>query len=154
MKTFLALSCAILALLARPSFAGSEDDVRAAFERFVAAQNAHDPAAVGDLLAESASFLWISRGTPIWGRDAALKRFEGLYQGTWKLAPEMAALRIVMLSDTTAQLFIPIVFTIGPAGQPASDSTFLMNQTLVKGAAGWRIASILPIPAAAPAPPK
>ena len=91
---------------------------------------------------------------PIWGRESALKRFEGLYQGTWKLAPEMSALRIIMLSDTTAQLFIPIVFSIGPPGQPASDSTFLMNQTLVKAAAGWRIANILPIPAAPPAPPR
>ena len=55
-----------------------------------------------------------------------------------------------MLGDATAQLFIPIVFSIGLPGQPASDSTFLMNQTLVKCAAGWRIANILPIPAAPP----
>ena len=154
MKTFMAISCAMLALLARPSYAGSEDDVRATFERFVVAQNAHDAAAVRDVLADSANFLWISRGMPIWGREAALKRFEGLYQGTWKLAPEMSALKIIMLGDTTAQLFIPIVFSIGPPGQPASDSTFLMNQTLVKGAAGWRIANILPILAAPPAPPR
>ena len=27
----------------------------------------------------------LTSGAPVWGRDAALKRFEALYQGTWKL---------------------------------------------------------------------
>ncbi len=45
------------------------------------------------------------------------------------------------------QIFVPIVFKIGAAGQPASESRFLMNQTLAKTPAGWRIASILSIPA-------
>ncbi len=154
MKSFLVISCAMLALLARPASAGSEDEVRATFERFIVAQNAHDATALGDLLADSSNFLWISRGAPIWGREAALKRFEGLYQGTWKLAPEMSALKVIMLSDAAAQIFVPIVFSIGAPGQPASDTAFLMNQTLVKGAKGWRVASILPIPAAAPATTK
>ena len=98
----------------------------------------------------------LTSGAPVWGRDAALKRFEALYQGTWKLSPDMANLKAVMQSDTTAQLHVPIVFNIGPTGQPAPDAPFLMNQTLVKTAAGWRIASILPIPLPAPAalPPK
>ena len=40
--------------------------------------------------------------------------------------------------------------------KPAPDAPFLMNQTLVKTAAGWRIANILPIPLppAAPVPAK
>src|ERR1700674_2911287 len=154
MKSFLAISCAALAFLARPSFAGSEDEVRATFDRFVLAQNAHDMAPVRVLLVDSPTFLWVSRGVPIWGREAALKRFEALHQGTWKLSPDMSGLRVVLLSDATAQLFVPIMFNIGLPGQPASESLFLMNQTLVKNAAGWRIASILPIPAPAAAPPK
>jgi hypothetical protein len=65
-------------------------------------------------------------------------------------------LKVVLLSDTTAQLYVPIMFNIGPPGQPAPDAPFLMNQTLVKTAAGWRIANILPIPLPPPAavPPK
>jgi hypothetical protein len=133
-----------------------EDDVKATFDRFVTAQNAHDISAVRDLLSDSPGFIWITRGTPIWGRDAALKRFDMLYQGTWKLSPDSSGLRVTVLSDTTAQLFVPILFNIGPQGQPATEALFLMNQTLVKTAAGWRIATILPIPVppAAPAPPK
>ena len=83
-----------------------------------------------------------------------MKRFEPLYQGTWRLSPDTPNLKVIVLNDTTAQLFVPATFNIGPAGQPARDELFLMNQTLVKTSARWRIASILPIPSPASAPPK
>ena len=152
MKTFAATLFVTLMLSVGPAFAAPEDDVKATFDRFVIAQNAHDVAAVRDLLLDSPNFLWVTRGAPIWGRDTAMKRFEALYQGTWKLSPDISGLKVVMLSDTTAQLFVPIMFNIGPPGQAAPDTPFLMNQTLVKSAAGWRIANILPIPLPAPAP--
>jgi hypothetical protein len=60
----------------------------------------------------------------------------------------MAQFRAAMLGETAAQLFVPIMFVIGPAGQPAQPTRFLMNQTLLRVGAGWRIASILPITAA------
>lgn len=148
-KILIALA-AVLTLSTGPALAGVADEVKATFDQFVVAQNAHDISAVRDSLLDSASFLWVTRGAPIWGRDAALKRFETLYQGTWKLSPDSSKLKVVLLSDTTAQLYVPVMFNIGPAGQPASDASFLMNQTLIKTSAGWRIASILPIPAPAP----
>ena len=151
MKAIALVLFSILMLLCAPVSAAPEDEVKATFDRFVVAQNAHDIAAVRDVLLDSPNFLWITRGAAIWGRDAALKRFETLYQGTWKLSPDTAGLKVIVLSDTTAQLYVPIVFNIGPAGQAAPDAPFLMNQTLVKIGAGWRIASILPIPLPAPA---
>lgn len=129
-----------------PLFAAPEDEVKAVVERFVAAQNAHDIRAVGELLLDAPHFLWITRGTPIWGHEAALKRFEALYQGTWRLEPDMPALRVMMLGDTSAQVYVPIVFTIGAPGQAAQTTRFLMNQVLVKTPGGWRVSSILPIP--------
>ncbi len=152
MKIILATLTAVLTMSAGYALAGADDDVKATFDRFVAAQNAHDVSAVRELLLDSPNFLWVTRGAPIWGRDAALKRFETLYQGTWKLSPDTANLKVVLLNDTTAQVFVPIMFNIGPPGQPAPDAPFLMNQTLVKTMAGWRIANILPIPAPPPAP--
>jgi hypothetical protein len=146
----------VLAFSSTGAMAVPEDDVRLVFDQFVKAQNSHDVVAVRELLLDSPNFLWVTRGAPIWGRDAALKRFEMLYQGTWKLSPDMANLKAVLVSDTTAQLHVPITFNIGAPGQPAPDAPFLMNQTLVKTAAGWRIANILPIPLPPPAavPPK
>jgi ketosteroid isomerase-like protein len=133
-----------------PAAASSEDEIRAAFQLFVTAQNAHDVKAVEGLLLPSADFLWITRGAPIWGKDAALQRFAALYQGTWHLDPETVSLKIVMLGDGAAQIYIPITFAIGAAGQPAQQTKFLMNQVLVKTPAGWKVSSILPIPAPAP----
>jgi uncharacterized protein (TIGR02246 family) len=120
------------------------------FERFVAAQNAHDVREVGALLLDAPHCLWITRGAPIWGHEAALKRFEALYQGTWRLEPDMSALRVMMLGDTSAQVYVSIVFTIGAPGQAAQTTRFLMNQVLVKTSGGWRVSSILPIPVPIP----
>ena len=145
-----------MALLPTVASAAGEDEVRAVFDQFVKAQNSHDVDGVRELLLDSPNFLWVTRGAPVWGREAAIKRFESLYQGTWKLSPDMSNLKTVLVSETTAQLYIPITFNIGAPGLAAPDTPFLMNQTLVKTAAGWRIANILPIPipASAAAPPK
>ena len=149
-RRIVAFVVGVLAVLDAPSFgsaarAGSAEDVRAVFEGFVAAQNAHDLNAVGDMLLDSKDFLWITRGSPIWGREAALQRFQTLYQGTWRLDPAMAEFRVTDLGRDSAQLFVPVTFMIAPAGQTAQPSRFLMNQTLVRTAQGWKIASILPI---------
>jgi uncharacterized protein (TIGR02246 family) len=124
-----------------------EADARALFERFVGAQNAHDAAAVEALLWDSPDFLWITRGQAIWGRAAAMERFRALYAGTWRLEPDMAQFRAVALGPGAAQLFVPVLFTIGAPGQPAQPARFLMNQMLRREGDGtWRVASILPIP--------
>ena len=73
---------AVLIICAGSVQAGPEDEVKAQFSKFIAAQNAHDLKTVGDMLLDSPQFLWITRCAPIWGREAALKRFEALYQGT------------------------------------------------------------------------
>ncbi len=74
-----------------PAAAGPEDEVRAAFEQFVTAQNAHDIKAVESTLLAEPNFLWITRGTAIWGQEAALKRFATLYAGTWRLDPDTSS---------------------------------------------------------------
>jgi ketosteroid isomerase-like protein len=139
----------IVSLMMKPAFAAPEDEVRATFDRFVVAQNAHDIKGVASLLLGSPDFLWITRGAPVWGTDAAIKRFAALYEGTWRLDPETSSLKIVMISDIGAQVYVPIMFTIGAPGQPPQQTRFLMNQVLVKTQSGWRVSSILPIPAPA-----
>ena len=138
------------ALMTKPTVAAPEDDVRAAFERFVAAQNAHDIKAVETLLLASPDFLWITRGTPVWGHDAALKRFAAVYEGTWRLEPDSSGLKVIKIGEGITQIYVPIVFTIGAPGQPAQPARFLMNLVLVKTpSGGWKVSSILPIPAPA-----
>jgi ketosteroid isomerase-like protein len=141
------LSCLAVLLAAGSARAAPQDEVRAVFEQFVGAQNAHDIKAVTGLLLDSADFLWITRGAPVWGTEPALKRFAVLYEGTWKLEPDMSGLKVMMMGSEAARLYVPIVFTIGPAGQAAQSTRFLMNQVLIKTKDGWRVSSILPIPA-------
>jgi ketosteroid isomerase-like protein len=140
----------LLPLATSPGLAAPEDEVRATFERFVAAQNAHDVNAVASLLVGSPDFLWITRGAPVWGTEAALKRFGVLYEGTWRLEPETPGLKTTILGTGAAQIYVPILFTIGAPGQSAQATRFLMNLVLVNTPAGWKVSSILPIPAAAP----
>jgi hypothetical protein len=90
------ITTAILMLLtvAGGARAGTEDEVKAVFDKFVVAQNAHDLKAVGEILQDSPQLLWITRNTAIWGREAALKRFEENYQGTWLLEPQLDEVKI------------------------------------------------------------
>lgn len=141
------LAVLFISLVNNAASAAPEDEVRATFDRFVAAQNAHDIKAAESLLLGSPNFLWITRGTPIWGHDAAVKRFTALYEGTWPLDPDPSGLKITLFGDGVAQIYVPIIFTIGAAGQPPQQTRFLMNQVLVKTPDGWRVSSILPIPA-------
>ena len=145
--------CATLVMFSfmiKSAAAAPDDEVRATFDRFVAAQNAHDIKAVELLLLGSPNFLWITRGTPVWGPDAALKRFASLYEGTWRLEPDASGLKVTMIGDEAAQVYVPIVFTIGAPGQQPQPTRFLMNLVLTKTANAWKVSSILPIPAPTP----
>ncbi|MBV8512856.1 MAG: nuclear transport factor 2 family protein [Xanthobacteraceae bacterium] len=139
---------AVLLLVAALSAAraGTEDDVRALFAKFIAAQNSHDLKTVGEVLLDSPQFLWVTRNTPVWGRDAALKRFEENYKGTWLLEPKFDEVKITELSPGAVQLFVPAVFTIAPAGQTAQPRNFLLTQIYVRTNDSWKLATILPFP--------
>jgi len=141
----------LVTLMIKPAVAAPEDEVRSTFDRFVNAQNAHDLKTVESLLLGSPDFLWITRGAPVWGHDAALKRFASLYEGTWRLDPELTSLKVILIGESVAQVYVPIMFAIGAAGQPPQGAKFLMNLVLVKTQTGWKVSSILPVPVPAPA---
>lgn len=65
MRTAIAISAVLAILCSQHTFAGTEDDIKATFDRFVSAQNAHDIPAVREVLWDSPNFLWITRGSPI-----------------------------------------------------------------------------------------
>lgn len=144
LSTAIALTCSVGGVLA-----STEDEVRAAFDRFVQIQNAHDAKALETLLVDSPQFLWITRGTVVWGREAALQRFAKLYEGTWRLDPDPSSVRVTPISDNAAQLHAAVQFTTGAPNQPPQVTRTLLNQVLVKSDGTWRVMSIFPIPAPA-----
>jgi hypothetical protein len=148
---WLAFPSAVALLLALtlppPATAGAaaQEEARAFFLRFVAAQNAHDAAAVKAMLWDSPEMLWYTRGTEVRGPSAVVEQLHGYYAGTWHLEPDMTKFRATVISQSTVQLLVPVVFTRGAAGEPAQTNEFLISQTLVRLASGWQVASILPI---------
>jgi hypothetical protein len=131
--------------------AGTEDEVWTLFEKFIAAQNAHDLKAVGEIVEDSPQFVWITRNAqtgifgPVWGREAALKRWEQYYQGTWKLEPKPGEVKFMNYRQTSCRWLRPRISAIAPAGQAAQPHLFMLNQIYVKTTAGWRLASIFPV---------
>jgi ketosteroid isomerase-like protein len=135
-------------IISTPAIAGPEEDVRTAFNRFIAAQNAHDLQAVGDLLSRGPEFVWITRGSVIRGRTAALRRFDELYRGTWKLRL-VGPIETFVIEPDTIQLIAPVNFTIGKADAAPVESRFILTQLWHRQRGGWRLASLLPIPSPA-----
>jgi len=131
---------------AGPARAAANDaEARTIFEKFVAAQNAHDANAVKALLWNSPATLLFARGIETRGRDAVAARFKDYYEGTWHLEPDMSKFRVAVISNEVMQILVPIVFTRALPGKPPQQNTFLISQTYVQDANGWTVASIMPL---------
>jgi len=122
-----------------------EEEVRAVFDKWIATQNAHDLKGIRNLLSDSPDMLWISRGKPIWGRDAALKTLEDRYKGTWKIEVDKKEMRVISVSRRVAQVYAPTQLTSGDPGTEPSRNRVYINLVMVKKPEGWQIVSILPI---------
>ncbi len=134
---------AIFATLA--SAATMEDEVRAVFDKYIAVQNAHDLREMRNLLVDSPDFLWITRGKPVWGGEAALKSLDERYKGTWHIEPDRKEFRVISVSRRVAQVYAMTQLTVGDPGAEPSKIRLYINLVMVKKPEGWRIASILPI---------
>ncbi|MGY3389941.1 hypothetical protein ACVWW6_002532 [Bradyrhizobium sp. USDA 3311] len=125
--------------------AANDAEARAIFEKFIAAQNAHDADAVKAMLLNSPGTLLFARGIETRGRDEVATRFKTYYEGTWHLEPDMSKFHVAVISNEVMQILVPIVFTRALPGKPAQQNTFLISQTYVQDAAGWHVASIMPV---------
>jgi hypothetical protein len=125
--------------------AANDAEARSIFEKFIAAQNAHDADAVKAMLLDSPSTLLFARNVDTRGRDAVAARFKEYYEGTWHLEPDMSKFRVAVISNDVMQVLVPIVFTRGLPGKPAQQNIFLISQTYVQDASGWHVASIMPV---------
>ncbi|RXT33693.1 DUF4440 domain-containing protein [Bradyrhizobium betae] len=131
---------------AGPALAAANDaEARTIFEKFIAAQNAHNADNVKALLWNSPATLLFARGIETRGRDAVADRFKTYYAGTWHLEPDMSKFHVAVISNEVMQVLVPIVFTRGLPGKPPQQNTFLISQTYVQDANGWSVASIMPV---------
>ena len=128
--------------LTTPALADTQSEVRTLYDTFVTAQNAHDIDAVRATLSENPDFLWISDGRPVWGRDAMLERMAGFQKAeVWRVEPEYAASKVIVLDDDTAVFHIPLLLVLGSKADPAR-LKWLVEVLCHKEADEWRIAGL------------
>jgi hypothetical protein len=122
-------------------------EVMAVYTRFIAGQNAHDPAVVSEVLLDSKDFVWAQYGgNSIWGYKEAMEAFEEAWKGSWKVDPQMEELRIASVSPGVAVLITPLLFTAGDPGKIPSTIPIRWGGVFVKTKSGWRISSIFITP--------
>ena len=140
--------------------AATEQELRGLYKRLIEAENAHDIAAVRQFVWDSPSALFVAKTkTPaegnwagFWGADGVVNHINELFQGTFVMAPDFDREKVVMLSSTVAETYVPLNISVGYAGQSGTPKPFLMIVEWVKVDSAWKMATdiALPIP---PSPP-
>jgi len=113
------------------------------YRAFAAAQNARDLDQVGQFFVDGPQFLWVSDGRSVWGRDATLKRMGGFQRAEqWEVFPGLENAEVIMLSDDSGLLHMPLTLEIGRAENP-NKLRFLVSIVFQKIEDEWKIASLL-----------
>jgi hypothetical protein len=117
-------------------------EVRALYERLLAAQNARDVDAMRAVLWNSPDFLWISDGKAFWGPEAMIARI-GAFQRSevWEVTADRARARVVATGPGSAVLFQPLRLTLGPRADPRAID-FLVNMMAIRTPEGWRVGAL------------
>jgi hypothetical protein len=133
--------------VAAPVAATLQTEILAVYARFIAGQNAHDRAAVSDVLLDSKDFVWAQMGgNSLWGHKEAMDAFQEQWKGTWTLDPQLKEVRIASVAPNVAVLITPLLFTQGDPGGKPSTVPIRWGGAFVKTGAGWRISSIFITP--------
>ncbi|MEZ5670433.1 MAG: nuclear transport factor 2 family protein [Alphaproteobacteria bacterium] len=136
---FVVLWGALAGALAGPDQEGA---VRDLYDRFAAAQNAHDVPAVRDLLLDSPRFLWVSNGMSYWGPETMVERMATFQRAeVWQVEPALDQAVFVPVNASAAYLHLPLTLVIGRAAAP-DRLRFLVSMLAVDTDAGWRIAAL------------
>ena len=137
----------VAAPVAAPAAATVPAEILAVYARFIAGQNAHDRAAVSDVLLDSKDFVWAQMGgNSLWGHKEAMDAFQEQWKGTWTLDPQLKEVRIASVAPNVAVLITPLLFTQGDPGGKPSTVPIRWSGVFVKTAGGWRISSIFITP--------
>jgi hypothetical protein len=136
----------------QPAAAGPVDssvqtEILAVFARFIFAENAHDHAAVAEVLLNSKDFVLAEYGgNPVWGYQEAMDALESQWRGTSRLDPQLKELHVVSPAAGVAVLITPLLQMSGAAGRAVMTVAVRWSGVFVKTASGWRIAAIFTAP--------
>lgn len=131
---------------------GDQQEVRTLFLRQAHAATTHDLAEFASVFvsaepSEPDPVALVARPYRIWGKTALLDHFRETFKGVWKFEPEADNIKILPISDDVAQIYAPTMITSGKSQASATTGRFLMYEVALRTGAGWRISSIVPVPA-------
>jgi SnoaL-like domain len=136
------LALCLLSLSGSAAFAGTAEELRVLYERFLSAQNSRDIARVRPLLLDAPRFLWVSDGKSFWGREAMLARMASFQEAeVWEVDPDLEKAIAVEIGREAGYLHLPLLLTIGAKTNP-DRLRFLVSMVGVRTPEGWRIAAL------------
>jgi hypothetical protein len=143
-KRILATLVLLLAVCAGSGVrAGTDEDVRALYSRFAAAQNARDLDQVRTLLLDSPNFLWVSDGKSFWGPDRMIERMAQFQRAeVWQVVPALDRASVVELDDRTAFMHLPLELLIGARTPGPDHLKWLVSILCSRTDQGWHIAAL------------
>ena len=120
--------------------------------RQAAAASAHDIAAFEQVLVSvppghQDPIVMVARAYQFWGKTALIDHFKETFKGVWKFEPDVQAIKVIPLTPDVAQIYAPTQITLGASDASARTAPFLVYEIAVRTPEGWRIASIVPVPA-------
>ncbi|MEZ2311923.1 nuclear transport factor 2 family protein [Paraburkholderia sp. RCC_158] len=120
--------------------------------RQAAAASAHDIAAFEQVLVpvppgHQDPIVMVARAYQFWGKTALIDHFKETFKGVWKFEPDVQAIKVIPLTPDVAQIYAPTQITLGASDASARTAPFLVYEVAVRTPEGWRIASIVPVPA-------
>ena len=137
-----------------PPQAQTPAELKRLYRQLIDAEDAHDLPAVRAMLLDSPSLLFISRVEPVgkgdwggyWGIDSVMQHFADLYQGYFRLDPDYAQEKEVLLTPDVAETYAPVTLTSSYGGQAKNGRPFIMVIEWVRTPAGWKVATDIPMP--------
>jgi hypothetical protein len=126
--------------------------VKDVFLQQAAAATAHDIVAFEHVLASAPPgqpdpIAFVARAYQFWGKPALIEHFKETFKGVWKFEPNIEGIKIIPLTPDVAQVYAPTQITLGASEASARTAPFLVYEVAVRTSEGWRIASIVPVPA-------
>lgn len=145
MAKITSLICVLIFICIFDSYAqDNSEKVTETFRSYITAQNEHDLATLDKLFNQSSDFLMIYANKEHWGNQDAIEAAEVLHKAALVLEPAYDQMKVIMINEQSAQIFVPALYTLKEGGRTVKKN-LLLNMTFGQKGEEWKIFSIISI---------
>jgi hypothetical protein len=126
-------------------------------------ENAKDFDAVGRFVWNSSSALFVAKTATsaegnwagFWGHDVVVQHLHDvIFGGPFHIDPDYTKARAILFTKDVAETYVPVMITVGYAGQQPVPKPFLLLMDWVRIEGEWKMASDIAIPVPPPPSPQ